>query len=302
VIQRRKLNLQLTPLLDLLLIVFFAQYIEIQLLGDNKAQKSVSELVSVKDQLASVSSQTTELKEQLVASKEQIEGQKILLQMQLKELSLKANILQEKDQQLQSSTSQVGQLKDDRRVLVNVLSRMFQVNAEKLEQFLLKADQTGVPPLSPETNQSLNTLIPRLMKMSDTAEEGLIRHVLEYDELRKHCDVWNLFVNDESVIEFEAGELRDAFNALTPEDFSAKLFSVYKKLPETKGTVVLLISYGDNPASIRQAVIKGLPMAAEKMRQDTANRTRFEFAIIGFRPRLFKSPLDQTAKPMTTKQ
>jgi hypothetical protein len=288
---RRKLNLQLTPLLDLLLIVFFAQYIELQTLTAKREQEVA--VGQNKYQL-----EVADLQQKVNQSQEEIAGQKILLQMQLTELNQKSGKIKESENKLETTASKLNQLSDDRRILVQVLSRMFQINAEKLEKFLSNTDDAGAPQLSPETNRTLASLIPRLMKMSETAEEGLIRHVLEYDELRKHCDVWNIFVNDDSVIEFAAGEFKDAFNsvALTPEDFATKLFNTYKKLPETKGTVVILISYGDNPASIRQAVIKGMPLAVEKMRQDTSNRTRFEFAIIGFRPRIFKSPLENAAE------
>ena len=45
-----------------------------------------------------------------------------------------------------------------------------------------------------------------------------------------------------------------------------------------------MVSYGDAQFGIRKAALDGVPAALERIRSDLGNRSRFEYAVLGFRP------------------
>ena len=111
-----------------------------------------------------------------------------------------------------------------------------------------------------------------------------VRHLLTFEEMRKRCDIWELYINDTGKTVFSGSGQSHTFRAETAEEFSDELYERYKTLPQPKSLVIILLSYGDVKASVFEAAIDGLPVVAERMRTDQSGRSRFEYAVLGFNP------------------
>ncbi|MEM9645255.1 MAG: hypothetical protein AAF989_09690 [Planctomycetota bacterium] len=68
------------------------------------------------------------------------------------------------------------------------------------------------------------------------------------------------------------------------EELEDRLFAAYKQLPQPKGLVVILVSYSpESVAGVYQPMVDGMPKAVERMRTDLAE-TRFEYTVLGSTP------------------
>jgi hypothetical protein len=271
----RKMVLQLTPLLDLLLIVIFAQYMDVkqtfhrqesQLVKDKQQQQQTLDDVTLKSQLL----------EELSAVQERL----------ITEQKTKLDLLEQKvvttGQQLDKTTQQITQIAQDRTALLKFLEELYHVSGPKVEELLTQKNKSENFHQNPAIN--IDDLLSEAQKLSQANPDYLLKHAIEFNELRKRIDVWNLFINNNGYIEYTGPGVRKEFRALNPEDLEAKLYDLYKSLPQPKSVVIILVSYGDNPALVRDAVLKGIPKATERMRLDANGRTRFEYAVLGYRP------------------
>ena len=78
--------------------------------------------------------------------------------------------------------------------------------------------------------------------------------------------------------------MREGFRARTAEEFADKLYAAYKSLPQPKSLVVIMLSWGDARADVREAALRALPIVTERMRQNAGGFIRFEYAVLGFQP------------------
>lgn len=227
----RQVIVILTPLLDLLLIVIFAQFIEVQI----NARK---------------------LAEQTERERARYEQAKWGKDLELREA------------------------RQTRDLALTFMKELFELPEGSLEALAQRAGPDS-PGLSPAQIEQLRREAKKLAAMN-TAE--VIHHLVTFDELRKRADLWEVYVRPTGVAQFDAAGQRHEFRIGTPQETADELFKIYKTLPQTKSLVVLLASYGDTRFKDRVNLQQALPLAVEQMRSDSDGRSRFEYALIGFRP------------------
>ncbi len=265
---RRRVTLQLTPLLDMLLIIIFAQYLEVK---TTVARDRAETLQQVQDRTREV---------------HQLEARVQSLRTQLAELELAntgASTLRTDFESLRGRVTELQQALElavsQRESIGKIAAELFRLPPSILE----KALQPGAEkPLSEADLESIRKLVNAL---AENRAGEVTRHLLTYSELRKRSDVWDLWLDDGGQTVMDTGERTERFRAGTADAFQRELFDRYKSAPQPKGLVIILLSWGNTPAKWREAAINGLRQAAERMRDDSGGRTRFEYAILGFRPR-----------------
>lgn len=248
----RRLTFQLASLLDLLLIVMFSQYLEVQILAEQQ-----SEQMQVAQQAAAVDFE--QLRAQLEAAQKQLQ-------------------VREQQQRLveQDQTAQLDELG-------RVLSEVFRLPEGTVQKILRRRsqDQGGITPADAAALQQ------DLKDLAAARGDQVVDHLLTYVEMKKRFDVWELYLQENGAIEVTAGTHHKRVQTgiiETPQQFSDELFKIYKSFPQTKSIVLILVSYGDSRLVHRTAVVKGLPMVTERMRADSNGTARFEFALLGYRP------------------
>lgn len=259
----RRLTLQLTSLLDLLLIVIFAQYMEVR-----EQTKEVQTVATQRqERLETVEENLSTLRARHAAAAAALEAER----QRLAEIAERNEQLQETAERLREQRDTVGEL----------AAELFRVPPDLAEQALLPGGRS-VSTLSSEELEQVRQRFRELAQMRGTE---IVEHLLTYNELRKRADVWDIHIAENGLFKLGTGERTAQFRAETPEQFAARLFDAYKDLPQPKGLVVILLSWGDARAVWRQAALQGLPLATMRMRDDSGGRTRFEYAVLGYRPR-----------------
>lgn len=253
-IPARRLTFQLTPLLDLFLIVIFAQYLDVE----TTTRQETQALSTTRDLLS--------------AQLDQALSQIISLRTQMQELQAEVD--------LSASRSQEAERYRVQRDLVGELvGEMFRIPETQLNQLLQQRLAAGPGPSANDVTQ----LKQRLQAMSGNSPERVIEHLLTFGEMRKRIDLWELYLADNGVLHLTVGEKRFELRGESPEDVATRLYEAYKSLPESKGMVLILFSYGDVQFKRLKGTLDGLPLAVDQIRLDTGRRSRVEYAVQGFR-------------------
>lgn len=251
----RKLNFQLMPLLDLLLIVFFAQYLEVSLVVREQADRTETTQRILTDELE-------EALQQLISVQQKLSS--------LEDLKLERRSLSQEVERMQAQRDLIGEL----------VVELFRLPESAVNAVVREKTSLGPGPSAAEIRQ----LKQSVRNLSQDRGAEVVEHLLTFQELRKRCDIWELYVQEDGRIVFTTGSQRQLLRAEQPTAFSSRLFDAYKALPQPKSLVLVLVSYGDARLGVRQAVLDGLPAALERIRADDEGRSRFDFAVLGFRP------------------
>jgi len=271
----RKLTFQLTPLLDLLLIVIFAQYMEVQ----DTSRNQQAELKRAAE------AQLAQLRESIAAEQSALEQERQILAEQSATREQRVRRLENRNVELAEALEQTIKHQSSAGDLV---AELFQVPEELIQQVL----QPGNSAPTPRSPEELDRLKAQFRQLAGQRGRDVIEHLLTFGEIRKRCDIWELYVGEDSVIAFEAAEHRSRFRAESADEFVRKLFERYKSLTQPKSLVVILVSWGDAKRGAVRIVLNGLPMVANQMNADSDGRTRFEYAVFGFHPRTEASGKD----------
>ena len=280
-LSRKKLTFQLTPLLDLLLIVIFAQYMEVQhtsARAEQEIQRRAEErtAAAVKAQLLA--------EEKLTA----FQNERQTLQQQLKD-------------QLASVTEEMQRVLNQRKDLAELVAKLFQIPKDVLDRALANKER------SPEEEKQLREMVNEL---AGEHRSEVIKHLITHQAMRKRVDVWTLFITSQGNAELKVGDETKVFRVRAPlspdetrrlarlspreqflakkkaeteaaQDFAQNLFNAYKTLPQPKSIVVLVVSWKpDLTRYYREPVREGLEMTLRLFNSNN-DRTQFIPAILG---------------------
>lgn len=267
--RRRRLTMQLTPLLDLLLIVIFAQFMDVQ----EREATTVDEAHRAVEQRQRAEAELTELE---ATHQEAIDFLTRAAEV-VKELRSKNRTLSEQNEQLEA---EVDQVIAQQRLLGELVSELFRLPESVIAQ-VLTPDGAAGPAATAEERERLEA---KFRELSQQNAGRMIRHLLSFEEMRKRCDLWELHIDETGWFTLRAGNEMRGFRADSPEEFANRLYAIYKSLPAPKPLVVIMLSYGDARADVREAAIQGLPQVTDRMREDAGGFIRFEYAVLGFQP------------------
>lgn len=265
---RRRLHLQLTPLLDLLLIVIFAQYMDV---AEREATR-VGEANEAIEQRESIAAELAQLQGSHQQTRERVlQLQQVAEELRTQNTSLTAE-LEQTDGDLRRAIAQ-------QQLLGDLVSELFDVPGDTVADAL-------TPPGAelPDSDDRREILQSQFEELSLQNSGRMIRHLLSYEEMRKRTDLWEIHIDDAGWITLYVGKDEYGFRARTPGQFTDELYAVYKSLPQPKSLVVIMLSWGDTRADVREAAIRALPVVTEQMRQNAGGFIRFEYAILGFQP------------------
>lgn len=255
---RTRFRFQLTSLMDLLLIIVFAQFMEFRQASESARRES---LVTLETRQQELESRYAEARERL----------RLTRQAWLDESAAARATRNEALARADESERQRDRVVETLSGLLARVAEGFspQDSADDARQTVASAESLG-------------------RQLAETGTADLLRFLVGYEELLKRAEVWTLHVSDRGDITVQAGggelsfrlEARDQRSRT--EEFINQLRAASRTFPQPKGLVVVLASY--SPLSIAgnyQPVIDGLPRAMEFLAADADQRTRFEFAIVG---------------------
>ncbi|EKK00727.1 hypothetical protein RBSH_03925 [Rhodopirellula baltica SH28] len=241
---RRRTRFQLTPLMDLLLIIVFAQFLEMR----ETSQEQTQEIEQERQALLDEQTMWRAERDQAVA-----------------------------DRNMALATQQAN-TQDISRAL-EMLRGWLNLDAESSEQANLRstADSGDVIARAIERSRQLASADPNtLIRFLVGHDELLKRAEVWTVHARETGDV----VFDASGYT-ETFRLESRRQAQRTEEIADRLFAAYKQSPQPKGLIVVLVSYAPRSlAGVYQPLIDAMPATLERLRADTPT-SRFEYTILG---------------------
>ena len=257
----KRMTFQLTPLLDLLLIVIFAQFMEMRettnrevTAAENSTQVMKTEHAENKAELESAKKKSQELDLEVERLKDELELQR--LQM----------------------TESLNRAIKQRDVVGQLVSELFQVPEEYVE----KALSPRSPLEQTRSKKEIEKLLEQFREHSKKSGDDVVKHLLTYQEMTKRCDIWEVYVSENGTVQFFTPPEVYEFRASSADTFADRVFQHYKSMEQPKSLVIVLLSYGDAKAAPRQAALDGMPLVTDRMRSDSNGRSRFEYAVLGY--------------------
>ncbi len=283
-ISRRRLTFQLTPLLDLLLIVIFAQFMDTQETTariEQRAEQQVQQADQKLEQLSALSESAQQKIKDLSAlnlqsRREAAKAEETAIEMEKRTRALQ-QLSEKKNQEL---TEQLKGAREQRDLVAELVQQLFQLPDQLIDPLL----KSKAEPESEKTKAEIERIKQQLQELAGAKAEDVVKHFLTYDELTKRSDIWELYLTENGVFRLKIGKQTTDFRADSASSFVDRFYAIYKTVPQPKSLVIILFSYGDAKASVRFAATQGLPLIAERMRADSSGRTRYEYAVMGFAP------------------
>ena len=242
----RRMTLQLTPLLDLLLIVIFAQYMEVRIVAKQESDRVSSERQS-----------TAEENDTLRQQVDQWESQQ-----------------RNFDRKQHQERDQLGQL----------IRELFQIPDATVNKIIQPRSKNETGGLSPAEIADLKARFQQLANArGDLVVDHLLtfnemRKQFDVWEIYMNEDGALLITigQDRQHVKSKVIE--------TPEVFVDSVLQIRKQFPPTKNSVLILCRYGDCRLLHKLSMTRGLPAIAERLKSDGQGTTHFEYAVFGYRP------------------
>jgi hypothetical protein len=264
----RRLALQITPLVDMLLVILFLQYLDSR--QQQEATLATASEANKERNRAAAQLVLTESREQEIRAKLD----------QASEFISRLNAeSRAREERAVAAESALERADAQQRVLGELLVELFQLPADQVAAVL---DPARDPPLAASPAE-VERLRSTFREFAENSPGAMIRHLLTYEEIRKRCDLWDLFIDAEGIATLDTGGTQVRFR-VQPETFEEDLFRRYKSLPQAKDLVILLLSVDRrSEREFVQPVRTALPHVVDRMRADSGGRTRFEYADLGVR-------------------
>jgi hypothetical protein len=274
----RRLSLQLTPLLDLMLIVFFLQYIELREregLSEVAAETATAGRAATESELRKLRQDYERTRDELVVSRAEAEA---LAADKARLLAASGKTETDLERALARQT-----------LLGELVVKLFHVPQPVIDRIL---DPGREPPVT-QSPEELAQLRAQFQELASSGSGEMVKHLLTYAEVLKRADIWELHLSaDPRELTLDDGtrvyrlsprlESADRSAALDAPHFERELFELMKSLPQPKGLVLVLLTYdGGLRNNVVDPARDGVRNVLDRMRADSAGRSQFEFADLG---------------------
>lgn len=292
----RKVTFQLTPLLDLLLIVIFAQYLEMR-----------DESAAAKTQAAE---KATENKDALSQARRTNEALQAKLEVSQQAVRNRDNDIANLKRRLESDEERQKMLRDQRNLLAKQMAKLFGMPEKELAKVLKPLFTRD----GPRRKQEIKKIEERIAKLRKSDPHRILRHVVKYQELLKRADIWEIHIarDNTATISIDGKSSKVAYSA-TPikttgdkekddaefrryfrqlkGDFVRRMVAYYKSLPQTKNVIIVLLSEGKGVTGFTyRAARDGMADVSLRIATEAGGRVQIVTAELGEVPLQPASP------------
>ncbi len=267
-IPKRRFVIQLTPLLDLLIILIFALLLGLRHQARTEEVRARSVVTDAVPGLSDRSDPVVALVER---------HQKV--ERDLKQAISENQRLMSRDEDSQRQLSEeVAWAMQQQERFGDLVSELFQVPDETIKKALNTNSIAG----EIRSESEVQSLRKKFRALAAKRGEAVVRHLLTFDEMRKRCDIWDLVISGrKNQFELNVGGTVKTFAAETREEFDDKLFRAYKTLESPKDLVIVLLSYyPDARFGPIKIAVSQLPLSVERMASDRGGKTQFQFLVL----------------------
>ena len=267
-IPKRRFVIQLTPLLDLLIILIFALLLGLRHQARTEEVRARSVVTDAVPGLSDRSDPVVALVERHRKVERDLE----------QALSENQRLMSRDEDSQRQLSEEVAWAMQQQERFGDLVSELFQVPDEPIKKALPTNSIAG----EIRSESEFQSLRKKFREVAAKRGEAGVRHLLTFDEMRKRCDIWDLVISGrKNQFELNVGGTVKTFAAETREEFDDKLFRAYKTLESPKDLVIVLLSYyPDARFGPIKIAVSQLPLSVERMASDRGGKTQFQFLVL----------------------
>ena len=275
---KRRSVIQLTPLLDLLIILVFALLLGLRQQGRTEEDRTRSVVIEAVPELAAEADPVSALVSQHRRDVRDLEQAREQVRTQAKERVRKQTARQVIQQDTRKRLAdELARSRQQQARIGDLVAELFRVPDELLDK-ALAPDATGGTVRSPAEASRLKR---EFRELASKRGREVVRHLLTFEEMRKRCDVWDLVIVADHRFELTVGTTTRTFEARTAAEFDDRLFRAYKSLEQPKDLVIVMLAWRADARFLAiETAIDRLPRVTERMRNDRSGQTQFQFLVL----------------------
>ena len=268
---RRRFTLQLTPLLDLLFIVLYAQYIDLQEITRHEIAQETQRRHQAELHEEQAAKLRTDALQQLSDLNQKVEQFEIEKRRLARELEL-----------ARAETAKEGQAREeleklaatDRTAIGQLVQGVLRINQDAI----LDAIQ-GAP--APDRQR----LRASFEEMSTKSAAAIIHHLRATEELKKRADLWEVYIGDDNTVRVTmVGEaMAENLQVLSPDQLANVIAEAARQRGEPKSLVIILLSWSNADRRTRDLARQALDDVVTVLKADWPGK-RIEVAPLGYTP------------------
>lgn len=284
-LNRRRIIFQLTPLVDLLLIVVFAQYLGLR----SASETALSETIR-RGEAALVAAQAEAFEAaaaaaRTVADRDEVERRRQQLERELAAVNTLRARLEQEQRTLQA---ELNRRAESERALMRR-------HAAELESLgALAAEMLNIPEASlrealaslPDSER--DAVLMSLEQLREAPARTIVHHLRRLNEVHKRADIWEIHVAGDDTVQLRLNSevVEPALLVRSSEEFRTALEHALQTQPEPKGLVLLLLSWSNARWGVIADVQTGLEAARDALATRYHPSKRFEIGRLGYVPDL----------------
>lgn len=270
-ITRRRITLQLVPLLDLLFIVLFAQYIDLQ-------DATRTEIASAEQQRQQVEAERIEaarLRDDALNRLEELNRQSEQWDIERRRLTRELELAREEGAQEGQAREEMERIAArDRQAIGAIVKDVLNVSDNVIQDMLRTA--------GPIERQRLQSSFEQ-MKAQSAA--GIVHHLRATEELKKRADLWEVYIGDDNALRVTLVDqvVAQSLQVRSADQVANELAALARQQGEPKSLVIILLSWSDADRRTRTAVREGLDRLVPVLKAEWPGK-RIEVAPLGYTP------------------
>lgn len=268
---RRKFTLQLAPLLDLLFIVLFAQYIDLQEATRREIAQETQRRHDAELSQVEAGKLRTDALSQLAELNQKVEQFEIDKRRLTRELELSRAETQKEGMAREELEKLAAK---DRTAIGQLVQGVLRINQESILEAI-----AGAPA---GDRQRLRTSFE---EMSSKSAAAVIHHLRATDELKKRADLWEVYIGDDNTVRVTiVGEIMaEHLQVISPDQLANAVAEVARQRGEPKSLVIILLSWSNADRRTRDLARQALDDVVTVLKADWPGK-RIEVAPLGYTP------------------
>jgi hypothetical protein len=268
---RRRFTLQLTPLLDLLFIVLYAQYIDLQ----EATRREIAQETERRQQAEVAGHEAAKLRSDALARVSD-------LSQKLEQSDVERRRLTRELELARAETQKEGQAREeleklaakDRQAIGQLVQNVLRINQDVIYDALQGA--------SPADRSRLRASFEEMKNKSAAA---VIHHLRATEELKKRADLWEVYIGDDNAVRVTlVGDVvAEHVQVVAPDQLTNSLAELARQRGEPKSLVIVLLSWSNADRKTRDAVRRAVDNLVTVLKAEWPGK-RIEVAPLGYTP------------------
>ncbi len=261
---RRRILLQLTPLLDLMMTILFMQSVLLQDISSD-AVKAKIKTEDTLEYSRTIEEGLRKENDALAKERNELRAELEKAQSRLEEAEQSKQAAEELAESATKNLERVGAITKD----------IFSISDESLEMLTNN--------LNPEQADRLRNDVERLKEISDSKA---LEELMKLDELRKRCDFWKIHITYDGFVSMEINDKEKGRFYI--QDTSEAILTDFNKIvtenEEPKSIVLVILTHGNPIKGVVDRTKEVLNKFLQDQRNTSYRNSRFEFSDWGYVP------------------